>query len=155
MLFRSEQTIGFTQEGRIYPLLKCNRSESIQTAVNDFLTPAEGVLEMVGPEGSKSLRSLRRARLPNTYIGAGVSQAVFDGHLLNLRKEKDVRTGEEDWAEGVENHLGLSKAYARLAAMVVEMGAKSIGALTGISGIYIGGMPAGSMGGHFQARKWA
>jgi hypothetical protein len=116
-----EQTIGFTQEGRIYPLLKCNRSESIQTAVNDFLTPAEGVLEMVGPEGSKSLRSLRRARLPNTYIGAGVSQAVFDGHLLNLRKEKDVRTGEEDWAEGVENHLGLSKTYARLAATVVEL----------------------------------
>lgn len=112
-----EQTIGFTQEGKIYPLIKCNRAESIQTAVNDFLTPTEGVLEMVGPEGKKSLRSLRRARLPETYIGAGVSQAVLDGHLLNLRKERDTKTGVEDWVEGVENHLGLAKTYARLATI--------------------------------------
>ena len=34
-----EQTVGFTQDGRIYPLIKCSRSESIQGAVNDFLTP--------------------------------------------------------------------------------------------------------------------
>jgi hypothetical protein len=110
-----EQTIGFTQEGRIYPLIKCNRSESIQTAVNDFLTPVDGVLEMVGAEGKKAPRPLPRARLPHTYIGAGVSQALLDGHLLNLRKERDVKTGQEDWVEGVENHLGLAKTYARLA----------------------------------------
>jgi hypothetical protein len=129
-----EQAIGFTQEGRIYPLIKCNRGESIQTAVNDFLTPAEGVVEMIKEEGggqrtkgrnpasglwpltSGSLRTLRRARLPQTYIGPGVSQAILDGHLLNLRKERDVRSGQEDWIEGVENHLGLAKCYARLAA---------------------------------------
>lgn len=111
-----EQTIGFTQEGRIYPLFKCNRAESIQAAVNDFLGPAAGVLEMVGPKGAATLRALPRARLPQTYIGPGVSQAILDGHLLNLRKEKDPRTGAEDWVEKVENHLGLSKVYARLAA---------------------------------------
>jgi len=112
-----EATIGFTQEGKIYPLFKCNRSESIQTAVNDFLTPADGVLEMVGPAGKKTLRTLPRARLPQTYIGAGASQAVLDGHLLNLRKERDPKTGSEDWAGQVENHLGLSKTYARLCVM--------------------------------------
>ena len=112
-----EQTIGFTQDGKIYPLIKCNRSESIQTAVNDFLTPKEGILEMLGPDGKKILRTLPRARLPHTYIGAGVSQAILDGHLLNLRKERDVRTGEEDWVDGVENHLGLAKTYARLATL--------------------------------------
>jgi Phage terminase large subunit (GpA) len=118
-----EQTIGFTQDGRIYPLIKCNRGESIQAAVNDFLTPAEGVLEMmdVGPVSNlnparvKKIRTEPRARLPETYIGAGASQAVLDGHLLNLRKERDPRTGEEDWIDKVENHLGLSKTYARLA----------------------------------------
>lgn len=115
-----EQTIGFTQDGKIYPLIKCNRSESIQTAVNDFLTPADGVLEMLGEHGNKSLRKLPRARLPKTYIGAGVSQAVLDGHLLNLRKERNPRTGEEDWVDKVENHLGLSKVYARLAATTGE-----------------------------------
>lgn len=118
-----EQTIGFTQEGRIYPLIKCNRSESIQTAVNDFLTPGDGVIEMVNSRGltsaaTKTVRTEPRARLPRTYIGAGASQAVLDGHLINLRKERDTKTGEEDWVDGVENHLGLAKVYARLAAMV-------------------------------------
>jgi hypothetical protein len=116
-----EQTVGFTQEGRIYPLIKCNRGESIQTAVNDFLTPADGVLELLAqghqPDGRPNLRQLPRARLPQTYIGAGVSQAVLDGHLLNLRKERDPKTGREDWADHVENHLGLAKTYARLAVV--------------------------------------
>jgi hypothetical protein len=64
------------------------------------------------------MRTLPRARLPVTYLGTGVSQAVLDGHLLNLRKERNARTGEEDWIAGVENHLGFAKIYARLAAMV-------------------------------------
>jgi hypothetical protein len=158
-----EQTVGFTQEGHIYPLIKCNRSESIQTAVNDFLTPKEGVIEMVAGNrqaqmaDGKMVRTARRVKLPQTYIGPGVSQAVLDGHLLNLRKEKDSRTGAEDWVDQVENHLGLAKTYARLAATVVDLSARSVGALTGVSGIYIGGMPAGSMGGggRFQARRLA
>jgi hypothetical protein len=117
-----EQTIGWTQDGKLYPLIKCNRAESIQTAVNDFLTPTAGVLEMMPqPDATKRLRSLPRARLPQTYLGPGASQAVVDGHLLNLRKERDTRTGEEDWIDGVENHLGLAKVYARLASMVVGL----------------------------------
>ncbi len=124
-----EQTVGFTQEGRVYPLIKCDRGESIQTAVNDFLTPAQGVLEMVenaGPRdertgaAGRALRQWPRARLPRSCVGPGVSQAVLDGHLLNLRKERDARTGAEDWVQGVENHLGLAKTYARLAQTVLE-----------------------------------
>jgi len=136
-----EQSAGFTQEGRMYPLIKCNRGESIQTAVNDFLTPADGVLELLaqGHHGetakwgvqraecgvfnsafrvpNSAIRRLPRARLPQTYIGAGVSQAVLDGQLLNLRKERDPKTGREDWVDQVENHLGLAKTYARLAVI--------------------------------------
>ena len=110
------QTVGFTQEGKIYPLIKCNRAESIQTAVNDFLTPAEGMIELVDSGTAKVVRTETRARLPKTFIGPGASQAVLEGHLLNLRKERDVKTGEEDWIDGVENHLGLAKVYARLSA---------------------------------------
>lgn len=114
-----EQTIGFTQDGLIYPQIKCNRAESIQTAVNDFLTPEAGVIEMLSvDDGKKVPRQLPRARLPQTYIGAGASQAVLDGHLLNLRKEKNPQTGAEDWVDKVENHLGLARVYARLAATV-------------------------------------
>lgn len=125
-----EQTIGFTQDGKIYPLIKCNRGESIQTAVNDFLTPEEGILDLVGGQGHKTLRQQPRARLPQTYIGPGVSQAILDGHLLNLRKERDVKTGAEDWIEGVENHLGLAKVYARLAATMDALPIGHSGAIT-------------------------
>jgi hypothetical protein len=40
---------------------------------------------------------------------------LIDGHLLNLRRVKDAQ-GNEDWADKIENHLGLAKVYARLAA---------------------------------------
>jgi len=116
-----EQTIGWTQDGKLYPLIKCNRSESIQAVVNDFLTPAEGVLESIGTEGAKTIRSLPRARLPQTAIGPGVSMATLDTHLLNLRKERDTKTQEEDWVDGVENHLGLARCYARLASLIVQV----------------------------------
>jgi hypothetical protein len=168
-----DQTIGFTAEGRIYPLLKCNRAESIQTAVNDFLTPAEGVIEMVkGNNGlvdkwidvqgetpstnpsiqqsnnPAALRRLRRARLPQTYIGPGVSQAVLDGHLLNLRRERNPRTQAEDWIDGVENHLGLAKTYARLTQTLAQTNrAPPSGALTSLEGIRFGGAPGVP---HFQ-----
>ena len=141
-----EQTIGFTQEGLIYPLLKCQRSESIQTAVNDFLTPAQGVVELLdatpvtGDWGAKSVRQAPRARLPQTCIGPGVSAAVLEGHLLNLRKERDPRTGREDWIAGVENHLGLAKTYARLAQTLAEADHRPVfGAITSPEVIRAGG----------------
>jgi hypothetical protein len=171
-----EQTLGFTQEGRIYPLIKCSRNESIQTAVNDFLTPAEGVIEMIKegrvssveggttsgidrpsgasaldprpspllpldprPSTRSALRALRRARLPQTHIGPGVSQAVLDGHLLNLRRQRNPRTQAEDWIDGVENHLGLAKTYARLAQTLTQANrAPPLGAITSLEGIRLG-----------------
>jgi len=120
-----EQALGRTQEGRFYPLIKCQRGETIQAAVNDFLTPAGGILELVpapAGAGGRTVRQLPRARLPRNYVGPGVSQAVLDGHLLNLRKEASTRSGAEDWLKGVENHLGLAKAYARLASTLVAAG---------------------------------
>lgn len=139
-----EQTVGFTQDGRIYPLIKCNRAESIQTAVNDFLSPASGVLEMIGAEGQKTIRQHARARLPQTYIGVGASQAIVDGHLLNLRKERDTQKGTEDWIEGVENHLGLAKVYARLAATTTATHRRPKAAFQSVSarreGFHLGGV---------------
>jgi hypothetical protein len=121
-----EQTIGFTKEGRVYPLLKCDRAESIRAAVHDFLTPAQGVVEMVNlnpadPAADAQpalVRALPRARLPRVCRGSGVTQEILDAHLLNLRQERDRCTGESDWVHGVANHLGLAKTYARLAQLV-------------------------------------
>lgn len=114
-----QQALGFTQDGRIYPLIKCNRAESIQAAVNDLLTPSEGVLQQVdGGDGKTILRLLPRQRLPESCLGAGVTNSVLDTHLQNVRKETAAGVSGADWVDGVENHLGLAKVYARLAALV-------------------------------------
>lgn len=152
-----EQTLGFTQDGKVYPLLKCNRAESIQTAVNDFLTPAEGHLEFVKMADAKSqLREQPRARLPQTYIGQGVKQSLLDGHLLNLRKIRDTKTGVEDWADQVENHLGLAKVYARLAATQSSKPAGA-GAFTAetIKQVFTGGNAAARFIRRFSPRRLA
>lgn len=111
-----EQTVGFTVDGKIYPLINCNRAETIESAVNDFLTPEEGVTELVDGH----VRYQPRARLPKTYPGFGATQSIIDKHLKNLRRDPETN----DWIDKVENHFGLAKSYARLAASVVVSGAK-------------------------------
>jgi hypothetical protein len=112
--------IGITQDGRIYPLIKCNRGETIQGAVNSLLTPSDGVAEQIDLEGEHVLRMHPRQRLPENAIGRGVTPSILDGHLQNLRKIKKPG-GAEEWADSVENHLGLSLAYARIAERVGAM----------------------------------
>ena len=111
-----QHDVEFTQDGRIYPLVKCNRAESIQGFVNFFLTPQEGVIQIVDDE----LRTLPLQRLPETAIGPGVTNNVLDTHLSNLRRGKKPGSLQEDWLDGLENHLGLAGVYARLAAQVVQ-----------------------------------
>jgi hypothetical protein len=124
-----EQTIGFTVDGKIYPLILCNRAETIESAVNDFLTPEDGVTELVDGH----VRYQPRARLPKNYLGFGVSQSRLDEHLKNLRR--DPETG--DWIDKVENHLGLAKSYAKLASMF-QSGGKSSGGIKSMIGIEAG-----------------
>jgi len=115
-----QQDIGFTQDGRIYPLIKCNRGESIEGFVNSFLTPKEGVVQqLTGLDGMASLRLLPLQRLPRTSIGPGVTDSMLDTHLTNLRRIRDT-AGHEDWADGVENHLGLAGTYAHLAEICMD-----------------------------------
>ena len=111
-----QQDVGFTQDGRIYPLIKCNRGESIEGFVNSFLTPKEGVIQQIpDPDGGVArLRVLPRQRLPRAAIGPGVTDSLLDTHLENLRRVRNA-DGSQDWADGVENHLGLAGTYAHLA----------------------------------------
>jgi hypothetical protein len=64
------QSVGFTQDNKVYPLVKCDREESLQRVVNDLLTPEEGYKEQVwGPGGTdggrRELRELTRTEKKN------------------------------------------------------------------------------------------
>jgi hypothetical protein len=108
-----QEDIAVTQDGRIYPIIKCNRAEAIQGFVNTLLTPAEGVIQHIAGE----LRSLPIQRLPENSIGAGVTATMIETHLTNLRRGRKAGQSEDDWLDGIENHLGLAAVYARIAAM--------------------------------------
>ena len=77
-----------------------------------------------------AIRLLPQQRLPRAVIGPGVTDSMLDTHLTNLRRIRDA-SGHEDWADGVENHLGLAGVYARLAE--VCMNAAGRGTNAGIS----------------------
>jgi len=123
-----QQDIGFTQDGHIYPLIKCNRAESIEGFVNSFLTPKEGVIQQIpSPDGGAArLRLLPRQRLPRAAIGPGVTDSLLDTHLENLRRVRNA-DGSQDWADGVENHLGLAGVYMRLAEVCLDTNARRKG----------------------------
>ena len=120
--------------------------QSINPSIHQSINPS--IHQSINPSAAAALRRLRRARLPQTYIGSGVSQAVLDGHPLNLRKERNARTQAEEWIDGVENHLGLAKTYARLAQTLAQTNrAPPSGAITSLEGIRFGAAPGVP---HFQ-----
>lgn len=103
------------------PLIECNRYESIDRAVREFLTPAENVVEVVTDRrGQRAVRQGPALGLPRRSPGAPAVLETLDAHLLaGSQRAKDERTGElGDYMDGIENHLLLADTYAALAELV-------------------------------------
>lgn len=107
--------LGITQDGEFFPVIQCNRDESIQGVVNELLTAEEGLVHVV--EGK--LRTEPILRLPVVTTGSAPAADVLGRHFLaGSKKERNERTGEENFIDKVENHYLLTAAYARLAETV-------------------------------------
>lgn len=105
--------LGKTQEGRLYPIIQCNRDESIQRVVNELLTAEEGVIEVINGK----MRTQPIMRLPAKGAGANALVETVDKHLLaGSRKVKDGR--EQHFIDKIENHLLLADTYSSLAETV-------------------------------------
>lgn len=104
--------LGVTQEGQFYPVIQCNRDESIQAVINELLTNEEGLVHVVDGK----LRTEPILRLPQVGAGAAPAAEAIGRHFLTgSKKEKNERTGDESFVDKVENHFLLGAAYARLA----------------------------------------
>jgi len=138
-----EQTGAEFTEGaqtKFVPLIQCNRFETIDRAVREFLTPAENVIEVVDFGGSRHVRQEPSMRLPRRAPGApGVLEAL-DAHLLTgSQRSKDEQSGElGDYVDGCENHLLLADAYSALAESVCGGNRHSGGAITDVRGWRMG-----------------
>lgn len=109
--------VEFEADGRrrAVPGIECNRFETIDRVVREFLTPAENVMEVRGGK----LRQTPALLLPRRPTGAPAILETLDAHLLTgSQREKDKAGELGDYLDAVDNHLLLAAAYAALADSV-------------------------------------
>ena len=111
--------LGITQDGLFYPVIACNRDETIERVVNELLTAAENVIEVI----DSKLRTTPSIRLPARGVATPKIIDTFDAHIVSgSRRERDERGRAEHFVDGCENHFLLSNAYSALAESVGERG---------------------------------
>jgi len=96
---------------KFVPLIRCNREETIDRAVKSFLTPVEGVNDIL-PNGG-GIRSLPAQLLPSR--GLALMETV-EGHLVaGSEREKGADGSLGDYVDECANHMLLAKGYCDLA----------------------------------------
>ena len=107
--------LGVTQDGLYYPVIACNRDETIERVVNELLTASENVIEVVDGQ----LRTMPTIRLPARDTDTPKIIETFDAHIISgSRRERDEDGRAEHFVDGCENHFLLSDAYSALAESV-------------------------------------
>jgi hypothetical protein len=100
---------------RFYPVIQCNRFEAINRVVNEFLTPAENVIRVVGGK----LLEEPVMRLPQRVPGSPPIIETLESHLITGSKRETTSDGEQkDYVDKCENHLMLANAYSGLSELV-------------------------------------
>lgn len=114
--------VEFQENGltKFVPMIACNRFETIDRVVKEFLTPAENVIEVVDFGGKKALRTEPAMRMPLNTPGAPSIVGLLDSHFLaGSQRVKDEKSGElGDYVDGIANHLLFADGYSGLAELV-------------------------------------
>ncbi len=100
---------------KFYPVIRCNRFESIDRVVNEFLTPAENVIRVVDGK----LLEEPVMRLPRKETGCLPIVETLEAHLITGSKRDKGSDGEaSDYVDKCENHLMLGNAYSALSELI-------------------------------------
>lgn len=106
---------------KFVPVIACNRFETIDRVVREFLTPTENVVEVVKDETGKArIRTEPAMRLPSRTPGApGILETVEAHFLAGSQRVKDEKTGElGDYVDGIDNHFLFANGYSGLAETI-------------------------------------
>ncbi|HEV2693430.1 MAG TPA: hypothetical protein VG347_11090, partial [Verrucomicrobiae bacterium] len=113
-----EQSVVFFEEGsqtKFVPCISCNRFETIDRVVREFLTPAEGVVEIV----NGAVRQTPALLLPSSAPGiAPILEQVDAHHITGSERAKSADGTLGDYVDACENHLLLANGYSKLAEIV-------------------------------------
>lgn len=97
---------------KFVPLVRCNRFETIDSAVREFLTPVEGVSDVVdGKIRTEPAMLLPRAGLP-------IQQTLEEHLIVGSEREKDEDGSTGDYVDKCANHLLLADGYSALAERI-------------------------------------
>ena len=101
------------------PLIECNRFESIDRVVREFLTPRENVSDVIQlPGKAPYVREQPGMLLPRRGPGAPLILDVLETHLLTGSERITTADGSQgDYVDKCENHLLLANAYSGLAEL--------------------------------------
>ncbi len=124
---------------KFVPLITCNRQETIDVAVRELLTPAEGVVDYLGGVPREEPLML----LPRPGLHPIVETLV--AHLITGSEREKKEGGEMgNYVDECANHLLLADAYSALAEGEVLNRTVETGVLTSAQGIVMGGNRAGT-----------
>lgn len=99
------------------PLIECNRFETIDRAVREFLTPTENVSDVIVEKGKPSrIRTQPALLLPRRGKGQAKALELLDEHLLTGSEREEGDVG--DYVDKCENHFLLADGYSALAETV-------------------------------------
>ena len=105
----------FTQEGRPYPVIKANRDEVIQRAIDEFLCYDDGLVAVVDGK----VRTEPVMRMPSLAPGANVAVSVLQEHFISGSRKVAGADGKTlSFIDGVPNHYLLANAYSALSESV-------------------------------------
>lgn len=106
---------------KFVPMIACNRMETIDRVVREFLTPTENVVESYKDESGKSrVRTEAAMRMPSRTPGAPVILEMVEAHFVaGSQRAKDPKTGElGDYVDGLDNHFLFANGYSGLAETI-------------------------------------
>ncbi len=113
-----QQSIVFFEEGgqtKFVPCIECNRFETIDRVVREFLTPTEGVVDVV----KGKVRETPMLLLPRMTPGHSPILDTVDAHLITgSEREKEDDGSLGDYVDGCENHFLLADGYSKLAEIL-------------------------------------
>ncbi len=117
-----EQKLGKETKGGktwFYPIISCNRFETIDRAVKELLTPNENVVRVVDGAVLEDPVMQFPRKVPGSPVGVELLESHF---ITGSKKVEDDEGNGTDYVDKCENHLLLAAAYAALAE---EVGAGS------------------------------
>ncbi len=97
---------------KFVPLIRCNRFETIDAAVREFLTPLEGVSDVAGGQ----IRTEPAMLLPRG--GLPILASCEEHLLVGSERERGADGSATDYVDGCPNHLLLADGYSALAERV-------------------------------------